>query len=148
MQGRRAGSVAAVLALIVLGGGTRLATAGEPGRLAALAARQDLCDQVCIARAEGKISPENRYTILANARQILKPEEYAAFQQALDRISPPPPPVLVKHATVKRLPKVAVNNVKKSPPARPKAVVRAWPKPTMPADAIQPDRVALAGGIR
>jgi hypothetical protein len=113
--------------------------------LAALTARQDLCDEVCIARAEGKISPEHRYTILADAKQILKPEEYEGFKRALDRIAPPPPPAPTKHASLKRLPKVAQ---KKSPTTRTKAVAKAWPKPTMPLDAIQPDRVALASEIR
>ncbi len=144
MQGRLSGNVAAVLVLIVIGCGVRVATAGEPGRLAALAARQDLCDEICIARAEGKISIEDRHTILADARQILTPQEYEGFLRGLDRIAPPPPPA-TKHASVKRLPKVAQ---KKSPTTRAKAVAKALPRPTIPLDAIQPDRVALAGRMR
>ena len=86
MQGRLSGSVATGLMLIVLGCGTRVATAGEPGMLAALTARQDLCDEVCIARAEGKISPEHRYTILADAKQISNPRNTRGSKRALDRI--------------------------------------------------------------
>jgi hypothetical protein len=134
-----------VLVLIVVGCGTQGATAGEPGRLAALAARQDLCDEICIARAEGKISPENRYTILADARKILSPEEYAGFRRAFDRIAPPPPPALAKHTSVKRLPSVAQ---KKSPTTRSKAVAKTLPRPTFPLDTLQPDRVAFAREIR
>ena len=57
MQGRLSGSVA-VWMLIVAGWSSQMTMAGEPGRLAALAARQDLYDEVCIAKAEGKISLE------------------------------------------------------------------------------------------
>jgi hypothetical protein len=136
--------VAAVVLLIVIGCGTRVTTAGEPGRLAALAARQDLYDEICIARADGKISIENRRTILADAKQILTPQEYEGFRRGFDRIAPPPPPP-TKHASVKRLPKVAQ---KKAPTMRATAVAKTFPRPTIPLDAIQPDRVALAGQMR
>jgi hypothetical protein len=144
MQGRLSGTIA-VWVLIVAGWGTQVATAGEPGRLAALAARQGLYDEVCIARAEGKISPQSRQTILADAKAILGPQEYEGFRRALDRIAPPPPPAPPKQAVIKRLPKVAQQ---KSPTTRPKAVAKALPRLTIPRDVIQPDRVALAGGIR
>jgi hypothetical protein len=136
-------------ALIVVSWAAQVATAGEPGRLAAFAARQDLYDEVCIARAEGKISPASRYTILADAKQILTPPEYEGFKRSLDRIAPPPPPQVAKHPTIKRLPKVAQ---KKAPTTRANAVVHTMSRPTIPVGTIQPDRltdrVALAGQMR
>lgn len=158
MQRRLSGTVA-LWALIVVAWGTQMAMAGEPGRLslAALAAREDLYDEVCIARAEGNISPQNRCTILADAKHILNPQEFEAFKRALDRTSPPPPQV-AKHPTIKRLPKVAQKKASTTRPSavvkttRPTAVVKNMPGPTMPQDAIQPDRltdrVALAGRMR
>ena len=116
--------------------------AGESGHLAALAARQDLYDEVCIAKADGKISLEHRQTILADAKQILSPQEYEGFRRALDRLSPPPPP---KQAAVKRLPKVVQ---KKSPTTRSKAVAKALPRPIIPRDAIQPDRIVLTSWVQ
>jgi hypothetical protein len=141
--------IAALGALIVLSWAGQMATmAGEPGRLAALAARQDLYDEVCIARADGKISPASRCTILADAKQILTPQEYESFKKALNRLSPPPPAV-AKHAAIKRLPKVAE---KKVPATRGGALVKTVTRPVIPCSALQPDRladrVALTGGMR
>lgn len=140
--------IASLGALIVLSWAGQMATAGEPGRLAALAARQDLYDEVCIARADGKISPASRCTILADAKQILTPQEYESFKRALNRISPPPPSV-AKHSTIKRLPKVAEKRV---PATRASALAKITSRLAVPSDTIQPDRltdrVALAGGMR
>ena len=80
--------VAAVL-MVTLATGASPANAGEPGRLAALTARQELRDQVCIAMAKGQISRGDRYAILSHAKNILKPEEYEGLKRAMDRISPP-----------------------------------------------------------
>jgi len=136
------------LAILGTVGGVRMAAAGEPSRLTALAARQDLCDEVCIAIAmgDGRLTPGRRYEILSDAKRILKPEEYAGFRQHLDRVSPPPPPS--QHvAAVKRLPMVAK---KKVSTARSKAtsLAKASPGPSIPRDAILPDRVVLTGWIQ
>ncbi len=144
MQGRLSGTMA-VLALIVVGWSTRWRSRGNRVSLAALAARQGLLDEVCIAKAEGKISLENRQTILADAKQILSPQEYEGFRRAMDRISPPPPPAPPKQAAIKRLPKVVQ---KKSPTTRSKAVAKALPRPTIPRDVIQPDRIVLTSWVQ
>ena len=60
----------------------------------------------------------------------------------MDRLEPPPPP---KQAVMKRLPKVVQ---KKSPTTRLKAMAKALPRPIIPRDVIQPDRVVLAGWIQ
>ena len=77
--------------LVTLGavGSVAEVTGLQPGRLAALTARQGLRSEVCIALADGQISRTERYQILADARRILKPEEYPGFKRYLDRVSPP-----------------------------------------------------------
>jgi hypothetical protein len=66
-------------------------TAEMPGHRAALDTRQQLRDQVCVAMADGRISPFERSRILGNAKQVLSEEEYWTFEASLDRISPPTP---------------------------------------------------------
>ena len=146
MRARLSICTGAMLMIMVMANSVRVTSAGEPGRLAALAARQDLRDEVCIAMADGHISRESRAQILSDARSILKGDEYQAFRRSLDRLSPPPPPVK-QVAAVQRLPKVAQ---KKSSAARSKttSMAKSSPRPTMPADTIQPDRVAFLGGMR
>ena len=39
--------------------------------------------------ADGQISRAERHMILADAKNILKPEEYDGFKRALNRLSPP-----------------------------------------------------------
>jgi hypothetical protein len=72
--------------------------AQQPGPRAALAARQWLRNEVCIALNDGCISPSERYQILCDAKVILTPPEYIVFKQNLDRISPPRPMVAKKHS--------------------------------------------------
>jgi hypothetical protein len=140
--------IAALGALAVMSWAAQMVMAGELGRLAALAARQDLYDEVCIARAGGEISPPARRTILCHAKQILTPQEYEAFKTALNRIAPPPPPSVAKHPAIKRLPKVAEQKL----PATRGWFAKTTPRLAVPGDTIQPDRltdrVALAGGMR
>lgn len=112
MQNRLSVGVAALL-LTLVASSTHIATAGEPGRLAAFAARQDLCDQISLAMADGQIDRAERYTILLNAKPILKPDEYESFKHTMNRVSPPVP--VAKHSTKSRkLPTLAQ---KKVPPA-------------------------------
>jgi hypothetical protein len=114
MRSRLRMGIVAVLTLIVAGG-TQVAAAWEPSRLAAMAARQQLRDDVCVAMADGQINRFERYLILTDAKRCLKPEEYAGFKESLDRISPPKP------ATAKKPVKIMQKNLakmvpKKSPP--------------------------------
>jgi hypothetical protein len=101
---------------LTLAGKLAQITAQGPGRLAALSARQQLRDQVCIAMADGKLSRYERSVLLANAKQMLKPEEYASFRESLNRVSPPAPPAkyAVRSGT-KRLPVVARADAPPSP---------------------------------
>ena len=69
-----------------------LAAGNQSGRLAALAARQDLCDLICYAKADGHISQAERVLILNEAKSVLSHDEYLSFKQTLDRIAPPPKP--------------------------------------------------------
>ena len=141
-------SMATVLVILGTASGIRMAAAGEPGHLAALAARQNLCDEVCIAIAmgDGRLTPGRRYEILSDAKRILKPEEYAGFRQNLDRVSPPPPPA--QHvASIKRLPMVAKKKVSTGR-AKATSLAKALPEPSIPRDAILPDRVVLTGWIQ
>jgi hypothetical protein len=140
----------AVMLLTIVAGGARAVLAAEHNHLAELAARQGLRDEVCFAMADGQISRLERYIILSDAKRVLKPEEFASFQQILDQLSPPP--------AVRRSMKVAnakAANMKvaqKKSPAKtqPKAsaVAESSPTPTIPTDVILPDRVVLTGGVR
>jgi hypothetical protein len=159
MQSRFVVRIAAVL-MTMATGGTRVAPAGDrdnlvpltvaggiaeitakgPGHLAALSARQQLRDQVCIAMADGRITHFERSLILANARRILKPEEYTQFRESLDRLSPPMP------GAARRLPKLAWGGARREPPA---TVQPEAPSPaqhstasTASAEVIVTDRVA------
>ncbi len=90
MRSLLAFGIAAVLAATVVSD-ARKAAALEPSRLSALAARQAIRDQVCIAMANGYISRGDRYAILLHAKAVLKPEEYEGLKRAMDRLSPPQP---------------------------------------------------------
>ncbi|MCE5266824.1 MAG: hypothetical protein LLG00_02940 [Planctomycetaceae bacterium] len=57
----------------------------RPSRLAALAARQDLVDMVAVLTTDGRLDNGERATILAKARTVLRPQEYASFKRALDQ---------------------------------------------------------------
>lgn len=128
--------------LTIMASGARVATAWEPSRLQALMARQDLRDEVCIAMADGHISRAERYAILADAKNILKPEEYEGFKQTLNRLSPP------KSTAAKHPTKVAQK--KQSPTmAQHQAPPMADPSlaPTIAAEVVVPDWVASTGGV-
>jgi hypothetical protein len=68
---------------------SRLTQLGPSSRLGQLSTRQQLRDRVCIAKADGQISRWERARLLADAKGILKPEEYLAFKESLDRLTPP-----------------------------------------------------------
>jgi hypothetical protein len=73
--------------LTIVGGSINTANGLEPSRLAALAARQTLRDEVCIALSDGVISRGEQYSLLVDAKNILTPEEYQSFKQSLARLS-------------------------------------------------------------
>ncbi len=139
----------------------------KPSRLQALAARQDLCDEVAIAMADGIITHWERAEILSDAKQILNPEEYASFKRAFERIAPPPPP----RSAAKHHAKIAGKNVKKpasakvagkkpvsakiagkKPASKPrpteKPAAELSLEPVIPAEAVQPDRMASISPVR
>jgi len=107
--------------------GQSLATGSESGRLGALAVRQDLCDLICYARADGSISHAERVLILREAKGVLPHEEYLSFKQTLDRIAPP------KKSPAKQLAKTT----QKKP-----APVKTESELVIPTSAILPDGMA------
>jgi len=125
----------------------------ESGHLGALAARQDLCDLICYARADGTISQAERILILKEAKGVLTHEEYLSFKQTLDRISPPKKPTtkqLAKTTAKKPTTKQLAKTTAKKPTAKQLAkTTRKKPAPVktesglvIPASAILPDGVA------
>jgi hypothetical protein len=139
----------AVLSITILASGLSAANAWPHSRLADLAAREDLSDEVCVAMAldNGHLSPEKRLMILDDAHKILTPKEFEAFQRGLDRISPPPPPP--KKPAAKRPNQLAQQ--KSSSLTRLQAMrlsSRMSAGPVMPADVAQPERMASRGILR
>jgi hypothetical protein len=116
--------------------------AGEPNRLAALAARQDLCDRVYIAMADGHISPAERYAIFLQAKTLLKPDEYQSFKRAVDRLSPP------KHAAVQRSVRVVQQKTQAATPSDTAPLPQPSLALTVPAGATQPDGMASTDDAR
>lgn len=153
MQSRLSAGVVAVLIALVIAG-TQTATAGEPSRLGAFAARQGLCDQISYAMADGQIDRAERYAILLDAKDILKPDEYDSFKRTLNRISPPAP-VVKRSPRMKKPQTVAKKDV---PPAATPSLTstivaevqfKAQSEPQAEAEeASWPDRVASANGAR
>ena len=121
---------AALLLTTLAAGGQSLASQTESGHLAALPARQDLCDLICYARAGGSIIQSNRILILNEAKSVLSHEEYLSFKRTLDRIAPPPPKPKAKQ-------KHLVKTARKKP-----AAVEKGPELVIPASVILPDGVA------
>ena len=113
-----------------------------PSRYAALAARQDLCDEVAVATADGRLNSDDRLEILADAKTILKPDEYQSFKRALDRRWPPPK----KKPTAKHSPKTARKATGPSPPAQAKPPAGPSLGPVIPAGALLPDWM-VPGGV-
>jgi hypothetical protein len=113
-----------------------LASEAEPGSLRALAARQDLCDMVCFARADGSISRIERMIILTDAKEVLSHEEYLNFKKALDRIAPPKKPSPSALAKTTRNEPASPAPQQTSLPAEPAG------GPVIPTGAALPDRVA------
>jgi hypothetical protein len=140
----------AILSITIVASGLSAAKAWPNSRLTALAAREDLSDEVCVAMAldNGHLTPEKRLMILYDAHKILDPKEFEAFHRALDRISPPPPPPPKKPAA-KRPNQVAQQ--KSSSLTRLQAMrlsSRTSAGPVMTADVAQPDRMASRGVLR
>jgi hypothetical protein len=87
---------------MTFGGHLATITSGGPGHLAALDARQQLRDQVCIAMADGGVSRYERQVLLTNAKNVLTTDEYLAFQQSVDGLTPQMP-VAQRHPMVAKL---------------------------------------------
>jgi len=123
----------------------------EPGRLEAFALRHDLHQETCCAMADGSISRSERAGLLLFARNILKAEEYKAFRQTLNRVSPPKKSRgrHVAKKVVKTKPSPVVRS-KPTPASRPAAQVAAQPLTglVIPVSAIFPDRMASSSVVR
>jgi hypothetical protein len=127
---------AALLMATLAVGHQSLAAGNQSGRLAALTARQDLCDLVCFAKADGRISQWERVLILQEAKSVLSHDEFLSFKRTLDRIAPPPP------AKVKPKPKYLAKAVHKPAAKKKPAPVEKGPELVIPASANLPDGVA------
>jgi hypothetical protein len=135
-------TLGAALILTIAACGQSLAAANQSGHLAALAARQDLCDLVCYAKADGTISQSERAIILQDAKSVLSPAEYLTFKQNLDRIAPPPPKKpATKHFAKTGAKKGKTKQLAKATPKKP-APVAAGSDLVIPASVTQPDGVA------
>ena len=121
-----------------------LGPSAAPSRLAALAARQDLCDEVAVATAKGRLTNDDRIEILADAKSILKPEEYQTFKRSLDRRWPP----AQKKPTAKHSPKTARKATGPSQPAQAKPPAGPSLGLVIPAGALLPDWVVPRGVSR
>jgi hypothetical protein len=114
-------------------------------RLRALAARQDLYDEICYARADGSISPEKRTIILMDAKRLLTPEEYLKFKKSLDRLAPTPKPTpnqLAKSRNIDWRARTALSAMKPSLPNQMAQTLRkkpASPNPQQPSQQPVPD---------
>jgi hypothetical protein len=140
----------AVLLVTIVAGNASVANAWAPSRLAALAARQDLRDEVCVALAmdHGHLSPDKRAEILGDAKNILSPTEFEGFKQALDRLSPPPKKVEKSAAQ-----RAAQMTQRKSSSLTRRQALQLMAKqpssgPVMPDGATRPDRMASNGVVR
>jgi hypothetical protein len=114
--------------------GQSLVAGTGSGRLGAMAARQDICDLICYAKADGSISQAERVLILKEARAVLSHEEYLGFKQTLDRISPPKKP--------------AAKQLAKTTRKKPAAVVKSESGLVIPTGAILPDGMARPAFLR
>jgi hypothetical protein len=133
---------AALLLATLAAGHQSRAAENQSGRLAALAARQDLCDMVCYAKADGHISQWERVLILAEAKSVLSQDEYLSFKRTLDRIAPPPP------AKAKPKQKHLAKAVHKPAPKKKPAPVEKGHDLVIPASANLPDGVAQPVSFR
>lgn len=130
------------------------ATAAAPGRLSTFAARQNLCDKVSMAMADGQIDRAERFALLSDAKEILKPEEYESFKRSIDRASPPVP-VTKRSMKVQKPADVAQTKVDPpreaaSTPSTPSLASEIFAEPATNTnwDAPMADRVALPDGAR
>ncbi len=141
--------VLAAFLMIVVVYGVSVANAWPASRLTALAARQELREEVLIAISldGGVLSCGKRAIILQDAAKILDPMEFESFRRALDRIAPLPPP----------MPAVAHHNPMAYRSSNTLKRYQAWQLmarykpisvPVMPAGATQPDRMASSGVVR
>jgi len=74
----------------------------KPSRLAALTARQNLHDDVCIALNDGRIDPVERFTILSHAKGVLNRQEYEGLKRTMNRLSSPQKAADTPHIAVAR----------------------------------------------
>lgn len=138
-------SVVTVLMTLVVGNAP-MASSAEPGRLAAFAARQDLCDEVSVAMADGRIDRAERYIILSDAKGILKSDEYESFKRSLNRVSPPTP--VTKRSAKPKKPATVAQEKPPSPPTPSLATtILAEAEANQPEETL-PDRVASTDAAR
>jgi hypothetical protein len=110
------------IALILVSLSTSVAPAAwgvHRSHLATLAAKQALCDEVCVAMSKGYLTLSDRAEILADARKALTAEEYPAFKRALDQIVPSPNAAPKYTAQVKPSPNAASKHTTQVKPSLP-----------------------------
>lgn len=111
----------------------------KPNPRTALAARQDLRDEVCMAMADGRLNSMERRWILNDAKEILTKEEYPSFRQWINRLSPPPKTSVRRTVkTVRKEKEVATTLTIKKPA----------PEPTIPTNILRAERMASMGRAR
>jgi hypothetical protein len=140
---------AALLLATLAASGQSLAAGTESGRLAALTARQDLCDLICYAKADGHISQTERALIIREAKSVLSHDEYQSFKRTLDRIAPPPKVAakrkhlakMTQKPTQKAIQTATQKPAQKATQRKPAPAERG-PELVIPASAVLPDGVA------
>jgi hypothetical protein len=139
--------ILALLAAMLFGSGSfafgwniSLPFGWSQGRLARLAARQNLHDEVCAALADGVITPYEKAELLANARSTLSAEELPAFQRLIDRLCPPKKSA--NHSQTAKRTSAPTNKSQTTPPEG------TSQSPVIPTGAVLPDRMVPETMIR
>jgi hypothetical protein len=100
-----------------------------------------------MARADGRVSKAECQHILGDAKKILKPEEYAAFEQTLIPLSPE---YIKAHQPAKIVPKIVQKVVQKEQKesATVMTIKEVSSEPTIPTSVIRPERIAFRTRVR
>jgi hypothetical protein len=100
---------------------------------------------LCIAMADGRVTRFERHLILANAKQILQPDEYQQFKEYINQVSPPVP-TATRYTT--KMIGAAQNRQPTVVQHRTPSPVKRLPAPTDSGEIFVTDSVASAGVAR